>query len=66
MEHMSDFEIPDEFLGSDGPTRARMCRRLAAEAQDLAERAANPETRDGYFRLKQQWLDLAQEIEKNG
>ena len=54
-----------EFLGSDGPERARKCRQLAAEADGLAAGAINPESRKSYLDLKRQWLDLADEIEKH-
>ena len=60
---MANTLIASEFLGTDGPSRAKMCRRLAAEANDLAERAINPETRSTYLDLKRQWLALAEEIE---
>ena len=60
---MGSTTIAAEFLGSDGPSRARMCRRLADEAQELADGAINPETRETYLDLKKQWLVLAEEIE---
>jgi hypothetical protein len=53
-----------EFLGSNGPQRARKCRQLAAEADGLAANAINPETREAYLDLKGQWNELAVEIEK--
>ena len=52
-----------EFLGSDGPERAKKCRQLAAEADRLAANAINPETREAYLDLKRQWGELADEIE---
>lgn len=59
---MADITISDEFLGSNGPERAKMCRKLAAEAEALASAAINPETRKAYLDLKRQWDELAGEI----
>jgi hypothetical protein len=53
-----------EFLGSNGPERARKCRHLAAEADELAANAINPETREAYLDMKRQWNELACEIER--
>jgi hypothetical protein len=63
---MPDNTISDELLGSDGPERAKMCRKLADEADALAADASNPETRAAYLDVKRQWHELASEIERTG
>jgi hypothetical protein len=42
--------------------RARVCRDMAAEAEELAGNAP-AETKDPYFMLASEWLRLAAEIE---
>jgi hypothetical protein len=61
---MPNIQIPGEFLGSDGAERAKMCRKLAAEAEALAAAAINPESREAYVDLTRQWHELASEFEK--
>ncbi len=61
---MPDISISGEFLGSDGPERAKKCRQLAAEAEALATSANNPSMRESYLDLAQQWTKLADEIEQ--
>jgi hypothetical protein len=61
---MAEGFISAEFLGPDGPERAKQCRRLAIEADRLATNARTPEIRAGYLELKRQWNLLADEIER--
>jgi anti-sigma factor RsiW len=37
--------ISGEFLGSNAKERLAMCRKLAADAEQRADHAANPETK---------------------
>ena len=62
---MPDIRIAAEFLGSTRVERAEKCRQFGAEAGALAADAINPETRKVYLDLKRQWLELADEIEKD-
>lgn len=41
-----------------------MCRKLAAEAEGLAQRCGNPEAKESYLDLKRQWDELAAELLK--
>jgi hypothetical protein len=52
-----------EFLASDGPDRAKQCRKLANAADALATNAS-PEMQAGYLDLKRQWNMLADDIER--
>ncbi len=51
-----------EFLGSNQEERVAMCRKFAAEAEQLAAKAANRETKKGYLDLKRRWEELATEL----
>ena len=59
----TDIAISDEFLGSSGSERVKMCVRLAAEAEEIAATSVDPEARKAYLDLKRQWNELAKEIE---
>ncbi len=60
---MANTVISGEFLGSTKEERLAMCRKLAAEAQSLADDAANPITARAYLDLKRQWDELAVELD---
>jgi len=49
----TDIAISDEFLGSSGSERVKMCVRLAAEAEGFAA-TSDPEARKAYLDLKRQ------------
>jgi hypothetical protein len=55
-----------EFLGADGPTRAKKCRELAAQAEASAANAADPEKKALYEDLSHHWHSLAEAIEAGG
>ena len=61
---MANTVIFGEFLGATREERLAMCRKLAAEAQSLADDAANPITARAYLDLKRQWEELAAELGK--
>ena len=61
---MANTLISTEFLGTDTSERVAMCRKFAAEAEQLAEQAANPEAKKSYLDLKRQWDELAAELQK--
>ena len=53
----------DEFSRLSSSERVAWCRRMAAEAERLAE-AASPPVRTAYVELAKQWMALANEIER--
>ena len=53
-----------EFLGSNGPERAKKCHQFAAEASETAAPATNSGTENAYLDLARQWNELADQIEK--
>ncbi len=53
----------DEFSRLTPSERVVWCRRMAAEAEHLAE-AASPPVRTAYVELAKQWMALANEIER--
>ena len=53
----------DEFSRLMPTERVAWCRRMAAEAERLAE-AASPRVRTAYVELANQWTALANEIER--
>lgn len=53
----------DEFSRLAPSERVAWCRRMAAEAERLAE-AAGPRVRTAYVELAKQWMLLAGEIER--
>ena len=50
-----------ELLGTN-QDRLAMCRKFAAEAEQLAAKAANPEIKKAYLDLNRQWEELAAEL----
>ncbi len=54
----------DEFSRLTPAERVTWCRRMAAEAECLAEAAASPPVRTAYVELAKQWTALANEIER--
>jgi hypothetical protein len=53
----------DEFSRLAPSERVAWCRRMAAEAERLAE-AASPRVRTAYVELAKQWTTLANEVER--
>ena len=53
----------DDFARLTPSERVIWCRRMAAEADRLAQ-AASPRVRAAYVELAKQWLQLAAEIER--
>jgi len=53
----------DEFSQLTPSERVVWCRRMAAEAERLAD-AASPRVRTAYVELAKQWTALADEIER--
>ena len=53
----------DEFSRLTPTERVTWCRRMAAEAERLAD-AARPRVRSAYVELAKQWTALANEIER--
>jgi hypothetical protein len=53
----------DEFSRLTPSERVTWCRRMAAEAEHLAQ-AASPRVRAAYVDLAKQWMSLANEIER--
>ena len=53
----------DEFSRLTPSERVTWCRRMAAEAESLAD-AASPRVRTAYVELAKQWTALANEIER--
>ena len=53
----------DDFSRLTSTERVTWCRRMAAEAERLAE-AASPRVRAAYVELVKQWTSLANEIER--
>ena len=62
MEPEPNFKA-DEFSRLAPSERVASCRRMAAEAERLAE-AASPRIRSAYVELAKQWTTLASEIER--
>jgi hypothetical protein len=60
---MSGSFLMAEFLGSDGRTQAKMCRKMADEADAFVAATTDPELRASYLELKRQWRLLAEEVE---
>ena len=56
-----DFDA-DRFSSAPPPERARLCRVLADRAQHLAD-VAEPQFRDAYAKIAQEWRGLAEDIE---
>ena len=56
--------VSAEFLGPDGPIRARKARAMADEAKALADTASIAKMRATYLELQRQWILLADEIER--
>jgi hypothetical protein len=54
----------EEFSRLTPSERAAWCRRMAAEAERLAEAVASPRLRTAYVELAKQWVSLANEIER--
>ena len=54
----------DEFSRLTPSERVVWCRRMASEAEHLAEAAASPRVRSAYVELAKQWTALANEIER--
>ena len=52
----------DEWRNLTAAQRAKRCRLMAEEAMDLAKNA-DPQMREAYLRIAQDWLGLAKEIE---
>ena len=52
----------DDFASLSPKERVNWCRRMASEAERLAE-TATPRVRSAYVDLAQQWNALAEEIE---
>jgi hypothetical protein len=53
----------DEFSRLTPSERVAWCRRMAGEAERLAD-AASPRVRTAYVELAKQWTALADEIER--
>jgi hypothetical protein len=53
----------DEFSQLTPAERVKWCRKMASEAERLAE-AASPRMRSAYVDLARQWTALAEEIER--
>ena len=53
----------DDFSRLTPSERVTWCRRMAAEAERLAD-AASPRVRVAYVELANQWTSLADEIER--
>jgi hypothetical protein len=60
---MEPYFKADEFSRLTPSERATWCRRMAAEAESLAD-AASPRVRAAYVELAKQWTALANEIEQ--
>jgi len=54
----------DEFIALPVQERVRLCRRLAMRAQRLAE-LCEPRHRAIYAEIRNQWFDLAGEMERH-
>ena len=54
----------DEWYSLSREERVRRCRRMAAEAEELAANASL-EMKDPYVMLANNWLQLASEIEQS-
>jgi hypothetical protein len=55
----------DEWTKLSPADRARRCRFMAREAQTLAK-GASPAIALSYSKIAQDWLQLAEEIERSG
>ena len=53
----------DRFSNAAPPERARLCRDLAHRAQHRAD-LAEPQFRDAYAKIAEEWRGLAEDIEK--
>jgi hypothetical protein len=53
----------EQFLALPVKDRVRLCRQLAARAQELAD-AAESEASLAYLEIAKQWLTLAGEMER--
>ena len=61
----TEFDFPSAgFAGLPIKDQVRKCRAMAVEAKELATTASNHKTRDGYLDLAQQWLALADEMQR--
>jgi hypothetical protein len=58
---VAEMSGPPEELA---PERLARYRGLAAEAQDLAEKAGSDDLRQAYLTLAQGWAALAEDLEK--
>ena len=51
----------ERFASAPPADRPRLCRALGLRAQQLADEA-EPQFRDAYAKMAQQWMELADEI----
>ena len=61
-------ELPldaDEWAALNPEERIRYCRLMAKRARATAPTAASPELKAAYFKIAQNWEELADEIERH-